>query len=464
MASPVEIRENLPDTLPADFGDWDSQDSSAAAPVESPLKDEPVRRESPQRESARREAEALDLAKKPASGREVSREFEPANNVTPFPQPEESPSVPRGIPAPVIRAPRTSPAASASAAPTVAEDPSYHRLIKSVETVVDKLPPNAPPAPAPKSSTVELVERKPDRPLFSSAAVAEEASDDDAPAATLLNDLLEDDEERKTRRKWIMSGCVFGGSLLIVVFQLFHYYGANAKLKHIVPASQSVAAASSPIDSDIDSVSIPDGKRSSTEKPSAGKMAENSQTSSATEVLNSEQEADATASADQVKKPAAAQTQMMQAQLSAPTRVPQALRNGASADAPPPDSLGGANLAALNGAGSVGNVFSGKLNANISGPKPITVSAGVATGMLVHKTQPIYPSIARSARVQGTVTLNATITTSGKVANIKVVSGPPMLRQAAIDAVKTWLYKPYALNGYPTDVDTTINLVFTLGS
>ena len=463
MASPVEIRENLPDTLPADFGDWDSQDSSAAVPVDTPLKDEPARRESPQRESARREAEALDLAKKPASGREVSREFEPAHNVTPFPQPEESPMVPRGIPAPVIRAPRTAPAASASAAPTVAEDPAYLRLMKSVETVVDKLPPTAPAAPAPKTSGVELVERKPDRPLFSSVAVAEEASDDDATGATLLNDLLDDDVDKKTRRKWIMSGCVFGGSLLIVVFQLFHYYGSNAKLKHIVPASQSVAVAGTPADSDIDSVSIPEGRQTSTEKPSAARTAENSQTLPASEISNSSQEADSTTPAVQGKKPAAAQTQMMQAQLSAPTRVPQSMRNGASADAPP-DSLGGANLAALNGAGSVGNVFSGKSNTNISGPKPIAVSAGVATGMLVRKTQPIYPSIARSARVQGTVTLTATITTSGKVANIRVVSGPPMLRQAAIDAVKTWLYKPYALNGYPTDVDTTINLVFSLGS
>lgn len=461
MASPVEIRENLPDTLPADFGDWDSQDSSAA-PVETPLKEEPARRESPQRESARREAEALDLAKKPNSGREVSREFEPAHNVTPFPQVEEAPSVPRGIPAPVIRAPRNSPAANSAPEIPVAEDPAYVRLMRSVETVVDKLPSTASPAPAPKLASVELIERKPDKPLFSSVTVAEEDSEDAATRTTLLNDLLEDEEEKKTRRKWIMSGCVFGGALLLVAFQLFHYFGSNAKLKHIVPATQSVTAAASNSEPDVDSVSIPDAKQS--EKPSAGKPEGNLETSLSADNSASAQDAETSSPAIQGKRPAAAQTQMMQTQLSAPTRLPQSVRNAGGADAPPPDSLGGANIAALNGASAVGNVFSGKSSSNVSGPKPITVSAGVATGMLVRKTQPIYPSIARSARVQGTVTLTATITSTGKVANIKVVSGPPMLRQSAIDAVKTWVYKPYALNGYPTDVDTTINLVFSLGS
>jgi protein TonB len=83
--------------------------------------------------------------------------------------------------------------------------------------------------------------------------------------------------------------------------------------------------------------------------------------------------------------------------------------------------------------------------------------------MLIRKTQPIYPSIARSARVQGTVVLQAKISPFGKVTNLQVVSGPPMLRQAAIDAVKTWQYRPYTLNNQPTEVDTSVNVVFSLG-
>jgi protein TonB len=83
--------------------------------------------------------------------------------------------------------------------------------------------------------------------------------------------------------------------------------------------------------------------------------------------------------------------------------------------------------------------------------------------MLTHKTQPIYPPIAKSARVQGTIVLQATISKSGGVDNIHVVSGPVMLRQAAVDAVKTWHYRPYMLNNSPTEVETTINVIFALG-
>jgi len=449
MASPTEIRENLPDTLPEDFGEWDSADSSSAPAVEAPGKTPAAPRETPQREFARREAEALDLAKKPQMAREVSREFEASRNVTPFPEPEEAPSTPRGIPAPVIRAPRNSPTAAADAPAAVPDETTFVRRMKSLDTVVDKLPAIETPAPAQKVAGVTLVERVPDKPLFSSAAAENKES-----GATLLNDLLDDEEEKKTRRKWITTGCIFGGSLLLVAFQLFHYYGSNGKLKHIVPAQHAAAVSS---DADADGVTIPDAKQAtSTEKPSAAKTDSSGQP---TETTSDATPASETQAPAQVKKPGASQTQMMQTQLSAPTRLPDSVK--ATNDAPPPSALGGASIAAFNGNSAVGNVFSSK--SNVSGPKQIMVSAGVASGMLTRRTQPIYPSIARSARVQGTVTLQATITASGKVANIKVLSGPPMLRQSAVDAVKTWQYKPYTLNGYPTDVDTTINLVFSLG-
>jgi len=96
-------------------------------------------------------------------------------------------------------------------------------------------------------------------------------------------------------------------------------------------------------------------------------------------------------------------------------------------------------------------------------PKKITVSPGVMAGMIVQKTQPVYPTIARVARVSGTVVLQATISKTGSVKNIHVVSGHPLLQQAAVDAVKTWRYQPYLLNGEPVEVETTVNVVFTLG-
>ncbi len=76
---------------------------------------------------------------------------------------------------------------------------------------------------------------------------------------------------------------------------------------------------------------------------------------------------------------------------------------------------------------------------------------------------PPYPAIAKAAGVQGTVILQATISKSGTIENLRVVSGPAMLQQAALDAVKTWRYRPYLLNGQPVEVETTVNVVFSLG-
>jgi protein TonB len=83
--------------------------------------------------------------------------------------------------------------------------------------------------------------------------------------------------------------------------------------------------------------------------------------------------------------------------------------------------------------------------------------------MLLVKTQPVYPPIAKAARVSGTVVLQATISKQGTIENLRVLSGPAMLQQAARDAVMTWRYKPYLLNNEPVEVETTVNVIFTLG-
>ena len=95
---------------------------------------------------------------------------------------------------------------------------------------------------------------------------------------------------------------------------------------------------------------------------------------------------------------------------------------------------------------------------------PMNISMGVSEGMILSKTNPTYPVIARTAGISGTIVLAATISATGRIENLKVLNGPPMLRQAAVDAVKTWRYRPYLLNNQPVEVETTINIVFTLGS
>jgi protein TonB len=79
-------------------------------------------------------------------------------------------------------------------------------------------------------------------------------------------------------------------------------------------------------------------------------------------------------------------------------------------------------------------------------PQHVQVTHRVAQGLLLTKVDPIYPPIARQARIQGTVVLRAVISKEGSIEELTLVSGHPMLVQAAIDADKQWKYKPYLLN------------------
>jgi protein TonB len=76
--------------------------------------------------------------------------------------------------------------------------------------------------------------------------------------------------------------------------------------------------------------------------------------------------------------------------------------------------------------------------------------------------QPVYPPLARQARIQGKVLLQAVISKDGSIENLRLINGHPMLTQAAMDAVKQWKYKPYLLNGEPVEVETQVEVNFTL--
>ena len=88
----------------------------------------------------------------------------------------------------------------------------------------------------------------------------------------------------------------------------------------------------------------------------------------------------------------------------------------------------------------------------------------VTAAALLTQTKPIYPPLARQAHIQGNVVLHAIIGRDGRVAQLEVMSGHPLLVQAALDAVKQWLYRPTLLNGEPVEVDTTITVSFVIGS
>ena len=157
------------------------------------------------------------------------------------------------------------------------------------------------------------------------------------------------------------------------------------------------------------------------------------------------------------------QSEMMNNQLTAPTKIPHNIQMVTEKEAPV-SSFGVAGMEGLAGAGSneMSSMFGGS-QVKAAPPKKVTISAGVSQGMLIQKTVPVYPPIAKAARVQGTVVLQATISKSGTIEDLHVVSGPAMLQQAAMDAVKQWRYRPYLLNNEPVEVETTVNVIFTLG-
>lgn len=126
--------------------------------------------------------------------------------------------------------------------------------------------------------------------------------------------------------------------------------------------------------------------------------------------------------------------------------------------------------------GTTGNIAVGPAGGVVSGvvpntpgeqassaiPQRVRVSSGVAQGLLVSKVNPIYPDEAREKHIQGVVLLQATINKEGNVANLQLISGDPLLTPAAIEAVKQWKYRRYLLNGNPVEVNTQIQVNFTL--
>ena len=116
--------------------------------------------------------------------------------------------------------------------------------------------------------------------------------------------------------------------------------------------------------------------------------------------------------------------------------------------------------------GGTGNLFHGQTAPRVVHPDvkgPVRVSGPVEAGLLIHKTIPQYPPMALAMRLEGTVVLAATISRTGTIENLRVTSGPALLQQTALEAVRTWRYRPYLLDGQLVEVETTVNVIFTLG-
>jgi protein TonB len=150
--------------------------------------------------------------------------------------------------------------------------------------------------------------------------------------------------------------------------------------------------------------------------------------------------------------------------LRTPTKIPKVVKMITEEEAPQPSGIVGGVVGGVPG-GSSSGVIGGIIGSTTPAPKVATpqkqrISSGVMEGLKTHDVTPTYPPMARMTHIQGDVILQATISKTGVIENLRAVSGNPILIQAAMEAVKQWRYKPYILNGDPVEVETQVRVQF----
>jgi protein TonB len=156
---------------------------------------------------------------------------------------------------------------------------------------------------------------------------------------------------------------------------------------------------------------------------------------------------------------------LTQGRLMQPRAIPKSVVVFKEAELPPEPPPGVGVFGGVDSLlGGLGDAASG-----VAPPPPpprITrtrVGGQVQEAKIIARPNPVYPPLARQARIQGKVQLHAIIDKDGRVGELQVVSGHPLLVKAALDAVQNWRYQPTILNGEPVEVDTTIDVNFVLG-
>ena len=159
--------------------------------------------------------------------------------------------------------------------------------------------------------------------------------------------------------------------------------------------------------------------------------------------------------------------------LTAPTQIPNTILMIKEDELPPPSAAGGVAGISLSGAGTgmLRDILGGSSPAapppppvekKVILPPHVPVGGKVQAARLMRQPKPVYPQLARQARIQGVVKLHALISKEGTIENLTVISGHPLLVPAALEAVKQWAYQPTSLNGEPVGVETEIDVNFTL--
>jgi periplasmic protein TonB len=158
---------------------------------------------------------------------------------------------------------------------------------------------------------------------------------------------------------------------------------------------------------------------------------------------------------------------IQQGKLVQPRAIPKEVAVFKEAELPPEAPVSNSGVLGGVDQGLLGGLGAGPAVTAPPPPPPkqqrIKLGGQVVAAKLLAQPQPVYPPLARQARIQGNVVLHAIIDKDGRVGELQVISGHPLLVQSALDAVKNWRYQPTQLNGDAVEVDTTITVSFVLG-
>jgi TonB family protein len=536
MASPAELGQLLPDTLPEDFSEWDGEGSSAAVPAghggsegssgaddgERPFghgveRQAPVRAETdPSRhqpslppESTHRDYEALrdglrtigaalrqepvspapaaadtctpkeDLCKPvqtnnaavngsfnppllpPAAGADEEAFFSQLRamgsvlNTQPI-RPAHKPVLARVLHKPgpdrgfLKLEPPAAPTPKAEPVRKI-EDPSPKPAFSAPPAPVAPAPvAPAPVAPAPVASApavpepVAVLETAPRRwPIKPIEVTATISAADAIAIPSFRSDLDDEGDENAGRKKWMKIGAVGLPSLLLLIFLGVRL--TNPGKPTLAKQSVDTPAAAADVNPEANTQKpSPSTRLSASGQPDAGRLA-------GTRTENPAPQVD---------------SQSMTDQLMAAPLIPQDVKVKKIKEEAPPEGMGAAKADEVAGSNPMGDVFIDQAHPTVKYvPYPVvTIPAATADGLLIERTQPVYPRDAWYGYISGKVELEATVSRTGYVESVRLVKGQRIFEQAASDAVRSWRYRPYVIDNVPREFQTTIELTFDRSS
>jgi protein TonB len=318
-----------------------------------------------------------------------------------------------------------------------ADDLPFKRVTEEASL---KPAPKPDPSPIPPAEAVEP--HRPAEPIRVTATISADAA---VVSPMFRSDLADTEDENAIWKKWMRVAPIGAALVLVIVFLGFRLLSPGKPTL----AKQSAEPQPAAVDTEP-AKEIP--KPSPSTQLSAGRISPW-----------------AKSQAVPVGQPAAAvspappvDSQQMNDQLTATPVIPKDVKEKVKEDAPPPDGPIAANAEDVGGSNAIGGVFNDQSRPKVAYvPYPrVTIASSVADGLVVKRTQPVYPPDAFYGGITGKVVLEATVSRTGTVEDVRFVSGPHIFRQAALDAVKTWHYKPYTIDNIAREFQTTVDLAF----